>query len=80
MVLGLSVESHGGKTHFMVRHVVGGEKYSGVEHRGAKPIVYEDEVHYVTRSKVVTIAVPSCLMEWLVLEPCIDHEELVAHT
>ena len=34
----------------------------------------------MTRSRAVTIAVPSRLMEWLVLEPCVGNEELVAHT
>ena len=63
----------------MVRHMVGGEKHSGTKHRGVKLTVYEDKVHHVTRSRAVTIAVPSRLMEWLVLEPCVGNEELVAH-
>ena len=63
---GLNLESHGGDNHFMVRHMIGGAKHSGVRHRGVKSTVYEDKVHYVT-SRVVTIALPSRLLEWLVL-------------
>ena len=79
-VLGLNLESHGGNNLFMIRHMVGGAKHSGVKRRGAKPTFYEDKVDHVTRSKVVTIAVPSCLMEWFVLEPYVGNEDLVAHT
>ena len=64
----------------MVRHMVGGVKHSGVKHRGAKPTVYEDKIHHVTRSREATTVVPSRLMEWFVLEPCVGNEELVAHT
>ena len=64
----------------MVRHMVGGEKLSGIKHRGVKPTVYKDEVHHVTRFREATIAVPSRLMEWLVLEPRVGNEDLVSHT
>ena len=64
----------------MIRHMVDRVKHSGVKHRQAKLTVYEDKVHHVTRSRAVTITVPSHLMKWLVLEPCVGKEELVAHT
>ena len=80
MAFGLNLESHGGNNHFVIRHMVGGAKHSGVKHRGAKPTIYKDKVHHVTRSRVVTIEVPSRLMEWLVLEPYVGNEELVAPT
>ena len=77
MAFGFNLESHGGNNHFMV---VDGVKHSGVKYRGVKLTVYEDKVHHVTRSRAVTIAIPSHLMEWLVLEPCVGNKELVAHT
>ena len=80
MAFDLNLEDHGGKNHFIVRHMVDGVKHSGVKHRGAKPPTYEDRVHHVIRSKTVTIGIPSHLMEWFVLEPCVGNEELVAHT
>ena len=79
-MLGLNLESHDENNHFMVRHIVDRAKHCSVKHRGAKPTVYEDKVHHVTRFGEVTIAVPSRLMECLVLEPCVGNEELVAHT
>ena len=33
---GLNLESNGGNNHFMVRHIVGRVRHSGVKIRGAK--------------------------------------------
>ena len=64
MTFDVNLKSHGGNNHFMVTHMVGGANHLGVKHRGVKPTLYKDNIHPVTRSRVVTIVVPSCLMEW----------------
>ena len=91
MMLCLDHEAHGEHNKLTVGYMVSRAKHPGVKHRATKPTSHEDKVQHVARSRAVSIAIPSHLMEWLVepcvgrlmeclvLEPCVSIEELFAH-